>query len=106
MPISVAKGVGQWRQIQRRDGNIPGFVPNCESNKEKKLYNPIKVEIPLIEEKQSNFFKAVSESKEATKGVSLLANALSNFPMDLAQFNSIWYKYSEVWTIEKENFMK
>ena len=104
--ISVAKGVGQWRQIKRRDGNIPGFVPNCESNKEKKLYNPIKVEIPLIEEKQSNFFKAVSESKEATKGVSLLANALSNFPMDLAQFNSIWYKYSEVWTIEKENFMK
>ena len=57
--ISVTRGVGQWRQIKKKTGKVvhqicgsvgkdifvqvPGFVPNCESSKEKALYNPMKV---------------------------------------------------------------
>ena len=104
--ISVAKGVGQWKQIKRKEGNIPGFIPNCESTKEKKLYNPVKVEIPLIDPKQSNFFKAVSESKEVTKSFSLLSSSLSTFRLNLFEFKVIWEKYAEVWTVDKQTFAK
>ena len=58
--VSVTRGVGQWRQIKKKTGKVrisdlgfveklcipvqvPGFVPNCESSKEKALYNPMKV---------------------------------------------------------------
>ena len=67
---------------------MPGFVPNCDSGKERglKLYSAVKTEIPLIEEQQSNFFKAVSESKEVTKSYGMLANCMSGMKLELSQF--------------------
>ena len=103
--ISVTKGVGQWRQIKKKNGKTPGFVPNCESTKEKALYNPMKVEKPLIEEQQSNFYKTVSESKEVTKGYSMLSSCLSGLKLELGHFQSIWEKYSEIWTVDREEFI-
>ena len=100
--VSVTKGVGQWRQIKKRADKPPGFIPSSESNKEKALYNPMKVEKPLIEEQVSNFFKIVSESKEVTKGYSMLSSCLSGLKLELSHFQSIWDKYSEIWTIDRE----
>ncbi len=57
--ISVTKGVSQWKNIRKKNGKVPGFVPNCDSVKERKLYSAVKTEKPLIDEQQSNFFKAV-----------------------------------------------
>ena len=103
--ISIAKGVGQWRQIKKREGNIPAFVPYSESKKEKKLYNPIRVEVPLIEEEPANFFKAVSETKEVTKSLYLLSNCLSSYSIDINNLNEIWSKYSFVWMDDKEEYI-
>ena len=104
--ISIAKGVGQWRMIRRREGNIPAYVPHCDSKKEKKLYNPVQSQRPLFEEQPANFFKAVSESKETTKSYSLLANCLSKFSVDVVNINRVWGKYSSVWTKDKEEFLQ
>jgi hypothetical protein len=81
---------------------VPGFVPNCDSVKEKKLYSAVKAEKPLIEEQQANFFKAVSESKEVTKGFGMLANCMSGMKLELSQFQNIWERYSEIWTVDRE----
>ena len=103
--VSVTKGVGQWRQIKKRADKPPGFIPSCDSNKEKALYNPMKVEKPLIEEQTSNFFKIVSESKEVTKGYSMLSSCLSGLKLELSNFQSVWDKYSEIWTVDREEFI-
>ena len=102
--ISITKGVGQWRQIKNKVGKVPGFVPNCESAKEKKLYNPTKVEKPLIDEQQSNFYKVVAESKEATKSYSMLATSLSGLKLELSDFQKIWENYSEIWSKDRDFF--
>ena len=104
--ISVTKGVGQWRQIKKKDGNIPAYVPYSESQKEKKLYNPVKIQIPLIEEEPANFFKAVSETKEVTKSLFLLSNSLSHYTLNVSLLNDTWSKYSYIWMEEKEDFTK
>ena len=104
--ISIAGGVAQWRQIKRKEGNIPGLVPNCDSKKEMKLYNPEKLVTPLIEEKPANFLKVVSESKEVTKSYYLLANSLSKFSLDVVNINNTWSKYSPIWMNEKDEFVK
>ena len=103
--VSVTRGVGQWRQIKKKTGKVPGFVPNCDSAKEKALYNPMKVEKPLIEEQQSNFHKAVSESKEVTKAYSMLSSCLTGLKLELSHFQSIWKKYSDLWNIEREEYI-
>merc|ERR1712155_388797 len=103
--VSVTKGVGQWRQIKKRADKPPGFIPSCDSNKEKALYNPMKVEKPLIEEQTSNFFKIVSESKEVTKGYSMLSSCLSGLKLELSNFQSVWDKYSEIWTVDREEYI-
>ena len=104
--ISIAKGVGQWRMIKRREGNIPAFVPHCESRKERKLYNPVQSHQPLFEEQPANFFKVVSESKETTKSYSLLTSCLSKFSVDVVNINTAWSKYSDIWTKDKEEFQQ
>ena len=104
--ISVTKGVSQWKNIKKRNGKVPGFTPNCESSREKKkLYNAAKVEIPLIDEQQSNFFKAVSDSKEVTKSYGMLSNCMSGMKIELSHFQSIWERYSEVWTYDREEYV-
>ena len=35
--VSVTKGVGQWRQVKKRVDKPPGFIPSCDSGKEKAL---------------------------------------------------------------------
>ena len=49
--ISVAKGVSQWKQTKKKNNNFSGLVPNSESKKEMRIYNPIKIEQPIIDEK-------------------------------------------------------
>jgi len=65
----------------------------------------VKTEKPLIEEQQSNFFKAVSESKEVTKGFGMLANCMSGMKLELSQFQMIWERYSEIWTVDREEYV-
>ena len=103
--ISVTKGVSQWKNIRKKNGKVPGFVPNCESAKEKKLYSAVKTEKPLSDEQQSNFFKAVSDSKEVTKGFGMLANCMSGMKLELSQFQMIWERYSEMWTVDREEYV-
>ena len=91
--------------IRKKNGKVPGFVPNCESAKEKKLYSAVKTEKPLIDEQQSNFFKAVSDSKEVTKGFGMLANCMSGMKLELSQFQMIWERYSEIWTVDREEYV-
>ena len=71
----------------------------------------------MIEEQQSNFHKAVSESKEVldkhtmqkqmhffqvTKAYSMLSSCLSGLKLELGHFQNIWKKYSEIWNVERE----
>ena len=69
--ISITKGVGQWRQIKSRVGKVPGFVPNCESLKERKLYNPTKVhkdeQLPYAQQPNCNPTKRLQESVKPTQ---------------------------------------
>ena len=104
--ISIAKGVGQWKQMNRRGGNLPSFLPHSESNKECKLYNPVKVEVPIIKEEPSNFYKMVAETKEVTKSFYLISSCLSHFLMDTEELNAVWSKYSAIWLEDKDVFEK
>ena len=104
--ISVAKGVGQWKQMKRRDGNMPAFVPYSESKREQRLYNPVKVEVPIIQEEPSNFYKMVSDTKDVTKSFYLVSNSLSHFHMDIRELNEVWSKYSDIWQKDKGEFEK
>ena len=75
-----------------------------------KLYNPVKIEKPLIEELTPSFYKVVSESKEVTKAFSLLTTTLANQKLELTSFKSNWDKYSEIWMNDRdesvEQFLK
>ena len=102
--ISVARGVAQWRFLKKKE-NGPINVNCSETKKEEPLYNPVRKTIPLFHEEQLNFFKVISESKEVTKSLSLLANALSKFSLDMEEFFSVWQKYSDVWMRNKEDFV-
>ena len=103
--ISVTKGVSQWKSIRKKGGKIIGMNHNEAGKDLKKLYNASKVEIPLIEEQPSNFSKVVSESKEVTKSLGMLANAMSGMKLELTAFQSIWQRYSEVWTYDREEYV-
>jgi hypothetical protein len=50
-------------------------------------------------------FKAVSESKEVTKGFGMLANCMSGMKLELSQFQMIWERYSEIWTVDREEYV-
>jgi hypothetical protein len=52
-----------------------------------------------------HFFKAVSESKEVTKGFGMLANCMSGMKLELSQFQMIWERYSEIWTVDREEYV-
>ena len=105
--ISVTKGVRMWGKVPRR--GVPGVVTS-EDRAIAKLYNPIKIEKPLIEELTPSFYKVVSESKDVTKAFSILTTTLSNQKVELASFKTTWEKYSEIWINERdetiEEFMK
>ena len=105
--ITVTKGVRMWGKVPRR--SIPGMMTSDE-REVAKLYNPIKIEKPLIEELSPSFYKCVAESKEVTKAFSILTTTFANQKVEMTEFKSIWVKYSEIWMHDRvetiEEFMK
>merc|ERR1711974_297156 len=53
--VSVTKGVGQWKNIERKSKKSKDNTE--DQKKKKKLYNPVKLEIPLIFNLNSTFTK-------------------------------------------------
>ena len=101
--ISVTKGIGQWKNIERK---VKKSKDNTVGNqKVKKLYNPVKVEIPLIDELEFNFYKNVYEIKDVTKSQEILAVCMKGLKLELVQFKAIWRKYSEIWTTNKDQYI-
>ena len=77
-------------------------VVDFDTESAARLYNPVKIERPLIEELSPSFYKAVSESKEVTKAFSQLTTSLANQKLELTSFKSNWDKYSEIWLQDRE----
>ena len=104
--ITVTKGVRMWGKAPK---NNYGLVTNEEKAIER-LYNPVKIEKPLIQELTPSFYKCVSESKEVTKAFSILTTTFSNQKIELAALKATWEKYSELWLNDRqetiEEFMK
>ena len=106
--ISVAKGIGQWKHMKKKDGNpnMSSFVQQSQGIIVKKLYNPIKEESQLIEEEPANFLKTVADNKDITKSFYLLGSVLAHFHMDISRINEVWSKYSYIWLEERDHFIK
>ena len=106
--ISVAKGIGQWKHMKKKDGNpnMSSFVQQSQGIIVKKLYNPIKEESQLIEEEPANFLKTVADNKDITKSFYLLGSVLAHFHMDISRVNEVWSKYSYIWLEESDHFIK
>ena len=77
-----------------------------EKKAPKKLYNPIKTVPPLIVEKASNFFKQVNEAKEVGKAFVALSTCMHGLKLELGEFKKIWMKYSEIWTVDRMQFIE
>lgn len=101
--VSVTKGVGQWKNIERKVKKSKDV--SADQKKKKKLYNPVKVEIPLIDELEYNFYKNVCEVKDVTKSQDLLGTSMKGLKLELGQFKSVWKKYSEIWTTNKDQYI-
>ena len=82
------------------------FVLQVEKKVPKKLYNPIKTVPPLIVEKASNFFKQVNEAKEVGKAFVALSTCMHGLKLELGEFKKIWMKYSEIWTVDRMQFIE
>ena len=65
----------------------------------------MKVEIPLIDELEFNFYKNVYEIKDVTKSQEILAVCMKGLKLELVQFKAIWRKYSEIWTTNKDQYI-
>ena len=106
--ISVNKGISQWNNVlldNRRAGTE--FTPVLETVPEKKkLYVAVKVEPELIVERPNSFYKLVYENKEVNKAVISLSNCLHGFKLELGGFRDLWKKYSEIWTMDKNEFIQ
>ena len=108
--LSVNKGICQWKNVEldpevlRAKGKVKKseFVPTLEAVPEKKkLYIQHKIEKPLIDDKDRNFFKIVSENKDVAKTVQMLSSCLTGFKLELTSFKVLWKKYSELWTVDR-----
>ena len=101
--VSVTKGIGQWKNIEKK---VKKSKDN-ESQKEttKKLFNPVKTVIPLVEELEFNFYKSVADVKEVQKSQEVLSTCMKNLKLELSQFKAIWKKYSELWTTNKDEYI-
>ena len=106
--LSVNKGVSQWKNVkQQNSSKTSEFVPTLETVPEKrKLYIQNKVEKPLIKEQATNFYKIVSESKDVTKALGVLSTSMHGFKLELTSFKSIWQNYSELWTIDRDDYIE
>ena len=83
------------------------YKPQLTTIPEKrKMYEPVKIEPDLITEKQHNFFKIVTDNKEVAKAIVTLSNCLHGFKLELGTFKNSWMKFSELWTIDRGNFIK
>ena len=100
--VSVAKGISQWKNIERKIRKVSN---EKDETKKKRLYNPVKVEIPLIDEQEFNFYKLVSDTKDVTKSQDILATCMKSMKVELVQFKAIWKKYSEIWTTNKDEYI-
>ena len=99
--ITVTKGVRQWGKTVQRSARVVDTEPEA-AERAARLYNPVKIEQPLIEELTPSFYKVVSESKEVTKAFSQLTTSLANQKLELTSFKSNWDKYSEIWLNDRE----
>ena len=105
--ISVNKGIGQWKNVILNVPQIKNaeFTPQLEPVPEKKMYVAVRVEPELIIERHQNFFKAISENKEVAKALVLLSNCLHGFKLELSTFKSSWLKFSQLWTIDRDEYI-
>ena len=103
--VSVAKGVGQWKNLERKPKRSREEAGESKKATKKSLFNPVKLVVPLIEELEFNFFKSVADTKDVTKSQDVLAICMKGFKLELVQFKSIWKKYSELWTLNKDNYI-
>ena len=106
--LSVNKGVGQWKNVIVKDSQSKKteFTPVLEPVPEKrKMYVAVKVEPDLIVEKHQSFFKTVTENKEVAKMVFGLSTCLHGFKLELSNFKSSWKKFSQLWTIDRKDFI-
>ena len=112
--LSVSKGVACWRKSIKKPKKEPlkngtgkkgdkDFVPSSESNREMRLYCPKKEEKPVITEKNSNFFKIVTESKEVSKMYSMLSGCMQGVKLEFTVFSQIWDVYKHIWEIDRED---
>ena len=101
--ISVAKGVGLWGRAKSKSLDEPG-QEGKEGEKEEMLYNSVKVVESLFEEMSPSYFKQVSESKEVTKANAILTSSLSGLKLELAQFQQVWEKYTDIWNLDREEY--
>ena len=85
---------------------VYSLVLQVEKKVPKKLYNPIKTVPPLIVEKASNFFKQVNEAKEVGKAFVALSTCMHGLKLELGEFKNIWMKYSEIWTVDRMQFIE
>ena len=97
--VSVAKGVAQWKNIEKVKKKAKEEVTSQEN---KCLFNQVKTIIPLIEELEINFFKSVADTKEVTKSQTVLSKSMVGLKLELDQFKSIWKSYEHIWTVNKE----
>ena len=104
--VSVVNGVGKWKNLQKRTNHDKEGKGISEKQKKKPLYNPVKVEIPLIDEKETNFYKSVSETKDVTRSLTVLSTSMKGLKLELTQFKAIWKKYSEVWMIDRDEYIE
>ena len=86
--------------------HVSSFLLQVEKKVPKKLYNPIKTVPPLIVEKPSNFFKQVNEAKEVGKAFVALSTCMHGLKLELGEFKNIWMKYSEIWTVDRMQFIE
>ena len=98
---SINKGVGQWKRLERRKK----AADTDPAPVKKKLYDPVKVEIPLIEAQATNFYKQVIDTKDVIKSIQFLSKCMEGLKLELGPFRTIWKKYSEVWTIDREDYI-
>ena len=92
-----------WTKFYHRTSFVALQV---EKKAPKKLYNPIKTVPPLIVEKASNFFKQVNEAKEVGKAFVALSTCMHGLKLELGEFKKIWMKYSEIWTVDRMQFIE
>ena len=104
--LSVNKGVTRWKSLEDNYEDKSKEVSLVTtSTSQRKLYVAEKIEPDLIPEKQNSFYKLVSENKDIVKTMMTLSTCLSGFQLELSDFKKSLQKFSELWTVDRDNFI-